>query len=57
MDLKIQYKVALVLAASKGLGRAIATTLANEGASVVIGSRDKQELEKTAAEMFIPAMI
>ncbi|EHQ27909.1 SDR family oxidoreductase [Mucilaginibacter paludis] len=51
MDLKIQYKVALVLAASKGLGRAIATTLANEGASVVIGSRDKQELEKTAAEI------
>jgi len=51
MDLKIQYKVALVLAASKGLGRAIATTLADEGASVVIGSRNKQELELTAAEI------
>lgn len=51
MDLKIQYKVALVLAASKGIGRAVATTLADEGASVVIGSRDQRELEKTAAEI------
>jgi 3-oxoacyl-[acyl-carrier protein] reductase len=51
MDLKIQYKVALVLAASKGLGRAIATTLADEGASVVIGSRNATELAKTAAQI------
>jgi 3-oxoacyl-[acyl-carrier protein] reductase len=51
MDLKIEHKVALVLAASKGLGKAIATTLAAEGADVVIGSRDQVELDKTADEI------
>ena len=51
MDLKLNNKVAIVLAASKGLGRAIATTLSTEGASVIIGSRDQVELDKTAAEI------
>lgn len=49
MDLKLDNKVAIVLAASKGLGKAIATTLSAEGAKVVIGSRDDVELNKTAA--------
>jgi 3-oxoacyl-[acyl-carrier protein] reductase len=51
MDLKLTNKVAIVLAASKGLGRAIATTLSAEGAKVIIGSRDEKELSKTAAEI------
>ena len=51
MDLKLTGKVAIVLAASKGLGKAIATSLSAEGAKVIIGSRDKQELQKTAAEI------
>jgi 3-oxoacyl-[acyl-carrier protein] reductase len=51
MDLKLHNKVALVLAASKGLGKAIATTLSAEGAIVVIGSRDKAGLDNTAAEI------
>src|SRR5476651_2498699 len=51
MDLKLTNKVAIVLAASKGLGKAIATTLSAEGAKVIIGSRDKAELDKTAAEI------
>ncbi|RFZ81758.1 SDR family oxidoreductase [Mucilaginibacter terrenus] len=51
MDLKLTGKVALVLAASKGLGKAIAQTLAAEGAKVIIGSRDKTELDKVAAEI------
>jgi 3-oxoacyl-[acyl-carrier protein] reductase len=51
MDLKLNNKVAIVLAASKGLGRAIATTLSAEGAKVIIGSRDKDELGKTATEI------
>jgi 3-oxoacyl-[acyl-carrier protein] reductase len=51
MDLKLTNKVAIVLAASKGLGKAIATALSAEGAKVVIGSRDEIELNKTAAEI------
>lgn len=49
MDLKLTGKVAIVLAASKGLGKAIALSLSQEGAKVVIGSRDEKELNKTAA--------
>lgn len=51
MDLGLKEKVALVLAASKGLGRASATALATEGANVVIGARNQQELKKTAQEI------
>ncbi|SEP27071.1 MULTISPECIES: SDR family oxidoreductase [unclassified Mucilaginibacter] len=51
MDLKLNNKVALVLAASKGLGKAIATALSAEGAKVIIGSRDEAELNKTAGEI------
>lgn len=51
MDLGIQHKVAVVLAASKGLGRAAAEALAAEGARIVIGSRDEKELVKTAQQI------
>ncbi|MEP6610547.1 MAG: SDR family oxidoreductase [Mucilaginibacter sp.] len=51
MDLKLTGKVAIVLAASKGLGKAIANSLSAEGAKVIIGSRDENELAKTAAEI------
>ncbi len=51
MDLKLNDKTAVVLAASKGLGKAIAAALSAEGAAVVIGSRNVGELEKTAAEI------
>jgi len=51
MNLHLSDKVAIVLAASKGLGKAIAATLSAEGAKVIIGSRDKYELGKTATEI------
>jgi 3-oxoacyl-[acyl-carrier protein] reductase len=51
MDLGVEGKVALVLAASKGLGRACAFSLAREGARVVIGARDAAALERTAEEL------
>lgn len=41
----------MVLAASKGLGKACATALAAEGTDVVIGARNPETLEKAAAEI------
>ncbi len=51
MDLGLRDKVAIVMAASKGLGRACAAALAAEGARVTIGARNTQVLEKTAQEI------
>ena len=49
MDLKLKGKVAMVAASSKGLGYGIAQALAQEGASISIGSRTQKDIE-TAAE-------
>jgi 3-oxoacyl-[acyl-carrier protein] reductase len=46
MDLGIKNKVALVAASSKGLGKAIASSLSREGAKVVICARDRDRLFK-----------
>jgi len=51
MDLGIRGKVAIVLAASKGLGRACAAALAAEGINLVIGARNQQVLEETARQI------
>lgn len=46
MDLGIEGRVALVLGASKGIGRGIASALAREGARVAISSRSAEALEE-----------
>lgn len=51
MDLRIRGKRALVLGSSQGLGRAIATALAAEGAAVTIVGRDGLKLEGVAREI------
>jgi 3-oxoacyl-[acyl-carrier protein] reductase len=51
MDLGIHNKVALVLASSKGLGKAVAMELAKEGARVIICGTDVQALVATEAEI------
>ena len=51
MDLGLKDKVAIVGGASKGLGRACAEVLAGEGAKVVVCSRTRDELERTAEEI------
>ena len=49
MDLGLNGKVALVAAASKGLGRAVAEELAAEGASLVLCARGDAALQATCA--------
>jgi 3-oxoacyl-[acyl-carrier protein] reductase len=51
MDLGIDGRVALVMGASKGIGRAIAASLAAEGAKVAVASRSRERIEATAAEL------
>src|SRR2546430_7396208 len=51
MDLGIRGKTALVCAASKGLGKGCAASLAAEGVNVVITARGREALEATAAEL------
>ena len=51
MDLGIRDKVAIVAASSKGLGRAVAMGLAEEGVNLAICARGKETLEQTAREI------
>ena len=51
MDLELKNKVAIVGGASKGLGRACADVLAEEGARVVICSRTQADLDQAAQEI------
>ncbi len=51
MDMGIKGKRALVCAASKGLGRACAMSLAREGVAVTITARTAETLEKTAEDI------
>lgn len=46
MDLGLRGKIALVAAASRGLGRAVAEELAAEGASLVMCARGKEALDE-----------
>jgi 3-oxoacyl-[acyl-carrier protein] reductase len=48
MDLGLSDKVALVAAASRGLGRAVAEELAEEGATLIICSRDQSSIDAAA---------
>ncbi|MED1644803.1 SDR family oxidoreductase [Brevibacillus agri] len=51
MDLQLHGRTALVLASSKGLGKATALCLAQEGANVTICGRDEQAMEAVRAEI------
>ena len=48
MDLKLSGKVAIVTGASRGIGRAIAQTLAAEGMKVSVAARSKDQLDDLA---------
>ena len=51
MDLGLNGRVAIVGGGSKGLGRACADSLAQEGAKLSICSRNVEELEAAASEI------
>jgi NAD(P)-dependent dehydrogenase (short-subunit alcohol dehydrogenase family) len=51
MDLNLAGKVAFVTGGSKGIGREVAQTLADEGCDVVITARNAEDLQKAAAQL------
>jgi Dehydrogenases with different specificities (related to short-chain alcohol dehydrogenases) len=51
MDFGLRGKVALVAAASRGLGRATALELANEGANLVLCARGAEDLEAARSDI------
>lgn len=51
MDLGLKNKIALVAAASRGLGRAVAEELAAEGSSLIICARKAETIERVAGEI------
>jgi 3-oxoacyl-[acyl-carrier protein] reductase len=51
MNLGLENRVALVMGASRGIGRAIAVALAREGGRVAISSRSEEKLEEAAGKI------
>jgi 3-oxoacyl-[acyl-carrier protein] reductase len=51
MDLGLGGRVALVMGASRGLGKAIGAALAREGATVALASRSQDAIQAAAAEV------
>ncbi len=51
MDLGLKNRVAIVAAASKGLGKAVALELAQEGTEVAICARTQSDLQRAAGEI------
>jgi 3-oxoacyl-[acyl-carrier protein] reductase len=55
MDLQLTGKIALVVASSKGLGKAIAAQLAAEGCDVMLTSRNAEQLDTARQQLLTSA--
>ncbi len=51
MDLGLKDKIAFIAASSDGLGKAVATELAKEGATIIINGRNSEKLDNTKNEI------
>jgi 3-oxoacyl-[acyl-carrier protein] reductase len=51
MDLGLRDRVALVAGSSRGIGRAIAASLAHEGCRVAVSGRERATVDETVAEI------
>ena len=51
MDLQLKKKIALVTGSTAGIGNAIATSLAREGASVIVSGRKQESVDAAVAKL------
>ncbi|MFT7652497.1 MAG: 3-oxoacyl-[acyl-carrier protein] reductase, partial [Candidatus Azotimanducaceae bacterium] len=51
MDLQLKGSAALITGGTKGIGRAIADTLAEEGCNVAICARNQEEIDAAVADL------
>ena len=51
MDLHLKGKNAVILGGTRGIGRAIADTLADEGANVAICARKQDQIDAAVADL------
>ncbi len=51
IDLKLDKKIVLITGGSRGIGRAIAKLFVDEGANVVITSKNQKKLQQTSKEL------
>ncbi|MDZ7692483.1 MAG: SDR family NAD(P)-dependent oxidoreductase [Balneolaceae bacterium] len=51
MNLNLEGKVAIVTGGSKGIGKGIAESLAEEGCNLSICARHQEELQKTGSQL------
>jgi 3-oxoacyl-[acyl-carrier protein] reductase len=57
VDLKLRGRLAIVTGGSRGIGKAIATELAKEGAKVAIVARDLETAKAAASEIASVAVV